>query len=75
VDQLTQQIPFYAVRHCVKPGVTALGLKEGGAGLAMDEHNAKLVTPAMRSRLDSAQADIVGGKLKVIDYTVALACK
>jgi sugar transferase (PEP-CTERM system associated) len=22
VDQLTQQVPFYSVRHCVKPGVT-----------------------------------------------------
>jgi hypothetical protein len=29
----------------------------------------------MRARLDGAQADIVSGKLKVIDYTVALACK
>ena len=59
----------------VKPGVTELGLKEGGVGLAMDEHNAKLVTPAMRARLDAARADIVAGKLKVIDYTVAMACR
>ena len=44
-------------------------------GLAMDEHNAKLVTPAMRARLDAARADIVAGKLKVIDYTVAMACR
>jgi basic membrane protein A len=68
-------LAVYQAFNGVKPGVTALGLKEGGAGLAMDEHNAKLVTPAMRSRLDAAQADIVSGKLKVIDYTVALACK
>jgi basic membrane protein A len=59
----------------VKPGITALGLKEGGVGLAMDEHNAALVTPAMRARLDAARADIVSGKLKVIDYTVALTCR
>jgi basic membrane protein A len=58
----------------VKPGVTALGLKEGGVDLAMDEHNARLITPAMRTRLDAARADIVSGKLKVIDYTVAMAC-
>jgi basic membrane protein A and related proteins len=58
----------------VKPGLTALGLKEGGVGLAMDEHNAKLVTPAMRARLDAAQADIMAGKLKVIDYTVNGRC-
>jgi basic membrane protein A len=59
----------------VKPGVTALGLKEGALDLAMDEHNAKLVTPAMKVRVDAARADIVSGKLKVIDYTVANACR
>jgi len=59
----------------VRPGVTALGLKEGGVDLAMDEHNARLVTPAMRARLDATRADIVSGKLKVIDYTTAMACK
>jgi basic membrane protein A len=58
----------------VTPGVTALGLKEGGVDLAMDQHNAKLVTPAMRMRLDAARADIVAGKLKVIDYTANGRC-
>jgi basic membrane protein A len=58
----------------VTPGVTSLGLSEGGVDLAMDEHNAKLVTPAMRSRLDATRADIIGGRLKVVDYTVALRC-
>jgi basic membrane protein A and related proteins len=59
----------------VQPGISALGLKEGGVDLAMDEHNAKLVTPAMRTRLAAARADIVGGKLKVIDYTLAMRCQ
>jgi basic membrane protein A len=59
----------------VQPGVTALGLKEGGVGLAMDEHNARLVTPAMRARLDAARAEIVSGRLKVIDYTQTLTCR
>jgi basic membrane protein A and related proteins len=58
----------------IQPGVTALGLKEGGVDLAMDRHNAALVTPPMRARLEAARAAIVGGRLKVIDYTVALAC-
>jgi basic membrane protein A and related proteins len=58
----------------VRPGVTALGLREGGVDLAMDEHNARLVTPAMRERLDAARAAIVEGRLKVVDYTVALRC-
>ncbi len=59
----------------VKPGITSLGLKEGGLDYAMDEHNAKLVTAEMKRRVDAARADIVSGKLKVIDYTVANACR
>jgi basic membrane protein A len=59
----------------VKPGITSLGLKEGGLDYAMDEHNAKLVTAEMKKRVEAARADIVSGKLKVIDYTVANACK
>jgi len=59
----------------VKPGVTTLGLKEGGLDLAYDEHNAKLVTPEMRQKVEAAKADIVAGRIKVIDYTEKLACR
>lgn len=59
----------------VQPGVTALGLKEGGLDLAYDDNNAKLVTPDMRRKVDAAKADIVAGKIKVVDYTAALACR
>jgi len=59
----------------VKPGVTALGLKEGALDYAMDENNAKLVPPAMKLKVETAKADIIAGRIKVIDYTVANACK
>jgi basic membrane protein A and related proteins len=59
----------------VKPGVTALGLKEGGLDLAFDDNNAKLVTPEMRRRVDAARADIVAGRIQVIDSTVTGACR
>ncbi|KPF49112.1 hypothetical protein D621_15010 [beta proteobacterium AAP51] len=59
----------------VRPGVTSLGLKEGGLDLAFDEHNAALVTPAMRSRVEAAKADIVAGRLRVVDWTVNKACR
>jgi basic membrane protein A and related proteins len=59
----------------VKPGITALGLKEGGVDYAMDEHNAKLVSADMKKKVDAAKADIISGKLKVVDYTVANSCK
>jgi basic membrane protein A len=59
----------------VTPGLTNLGLKENGVDVAIDQHNAKLVTPEMKSRIDAARADIVSGKIKVIDYMAANACK
>jgi basic membrane protein A and related proteins len=58
----------------VKPGVTALGLKEGALDYAMDEHNAALVTPAMKAKVETARAAIVAGRVAVIDYTVAGRC-
>jgi len=58
----------------VKPGITALGLKEGGVDYALDAHNDKLLTPEMRRRVDAAKANIIAGRLKVTDYTVAGRC-
>jgi basic membrane protein A and related proteins len=57
-----------------KPGVTSLGLKEGGVDYAVDQHNAKLVTPEMKAKVDAAKADIISGKVKVIDYMAANKC-
>jgi basic membrane protein A and related proteins len=67
-------LAVYGAFRGVRPGVTALGLKEGALDYAMDEHNARLVTPTMKARVDAAKADIVSGKLKVVDYTAANAC-
>ncbi len=58
-----------------KPGITALGLKENGVGLAMDAHNAKLVSADVKKKLDAAQAEILAGKIKVADYMADNACK
>ncbi len=68
-------IAVYNAFKGVKPGVTALGLAEGGVDIALDEHNAKLVTPEMKRRVDAARADIIAGKIKVIDYMAANSCK
>ncbi len=59
----------------VRPGITSLGLKEGGLDYALDEHNAKLVTADMKQRVEAARADIINGKIKVIDFTAANSCK
>jgi basic membrane protein A len=52
-----------------------LGLKENGVGYAMDEFNAKLVTPDMKKKVEAAKADIISGKIKVADYLADNACK
>jgi basic membrane protein A len=58
----------------VKPGLTVMGLKDNGVEAAIDQHNAKLVTPQMKARLDAARADIIAGKIKVVDYMAANKC-
>jgi basic membrane protein A len=68
-------VAVYNAFKGVTPGVTALGLKEGGVDYAMDEHNAKLVTADMKKKVDAAKADIISGKIKVIDYMTANSCK
>jgi basic membrane protein A len=68
-------VAVYEAFKGVKPGVSALGLKEGGVDVAIDEHNAKLVTADMKKRVDAARADIISGKIKVIDFMANTACK
>ncbi|MDE2275670.1 MAG: BMP family ABC transporter substrate-binding protein, partial [Burkholderiales bacterium] len=68
-------VAVYRAFKGVQPGVTALGLKEGGLDLAFDAENAPLVTPAMRRQVDAARAAIVDGRLQVIDATVTGACR
>ncbi|MFO1270797.1 MAG: BMP family ABC transporter substrate-binding protein [Rubrivivax sp.] len=68
-------VAVYNAFKGVTPGVAALGLKEGGVDYALDENNAKLVTAEMKKKVDAAKADIIAGKIKVIDYMAANACK
>jgi len=48
-------------------GTTALGLAEDGVGLAMDENNRPLLTPAMLARVEDAREAIVRGRIAVAD--------
>ena len=57
-----------------KAGYAILGLKEGGVDYAYDQFNAKLITPAMKAKVDQAKADIIAGKLKVHDYESTNSC-
>jgi len=68
-------VAVYNAFKGVTPGVAALGLKEGGVDYALDDNNAKLVTADMKKKVDAAKADIIAGKIKVIDYMANNACK
>ncbi len=68
-------LAVYNVAKGHKPGLSVLGLKEGGVDYAVDEFNSKLITPDMKKRVDAARADIVSGKVKVADYMADNACK
>jgi len=68
-------VAVYNAFKGTKPGVTVLGLKEGGVDYALDQHNEKLVPAAMKQKVDAAKADIIAGKINVIDYMAKNECK
>lgn len=68
-------VAVYNAFKGVQPGLLSLGLKEGGVDYALDQHNARLVSADMKNKVDAAKADIIGGRIKVIDYMAANACK
>jgi basic membrane protein A and related proteins len=68
-------VAVYNVAKNHTAGISALGLKEGGVDYAMDKDNDKLVTADMRKKTDTAKADIISGKIKVIDYMAASKCE
>ncbi|MGZ5179919.1 MAG: BMP family lipoprotein [Ramlibacter sp.] len=68
-------VAVYEAANHFAPGVTVLGLKEGGVDYAMDEYNARLVTADMHRKVEAAKADIVAGRIKVADYMADNACK
>lgn len=51
-----------------KAGIVVLGLKEGGVGYAVDEHNKGVLSAGIIAKLEKARADIIAGTLKVTNY-------
>jgi basic membrane protein A and related proteins len=68
-------VAVYNVLKGWKAGTQVLGLKEGGVDYAADQHNAKLLNPALKTKADAVKADIMAGKIKVADYMADNACK
>lgn len=65
VDVAVEQSFAHARAGSWRAGTVELGLAEGGMALAFDEHNAPLITPAMRVAVAAAEADVVGGRVRV----------
>jgi len=68
VDVAVYQTIMDAKNGTWKGGPIVLGLAEDGVGYSLDEHNRKLITPAMEAKLATAKADIIAGQLKVAEY-------
>ena len=58
----------------LKPGINVMDLKAGGVDVAMDDNNAKLITPEMQKAVDTARAGIIDGSIKVHDYMSDNTC-
>jgi basic membrane protein A len=57
-----------------RAGISVLGLKEG-VDWTVDQYNDKLITADMKSKIETAKADIIAGKITVIDYMSNNSCK
>lgn len=57
-----------------KPGLAYKGIKEGGVDWVVDKDNRAVVSSDMEKRVNAARADIVSGKIKVVDYRAANSC-
>jgi basic membrane protein A len=68
-------VAVYQAFKGVTPGTTSLGLKEGGVDYAIDANNEKLIPADMKKKVDAAKADIIAGKIKVIDFMASNSCK
>lgn len=68
VDRVVYDVVAELAQGKFTSGLRRFGLKDSGIDYAMDSHNAGLVTPEMKSKLDGLKADIISGKIKVPDF-------
>ena len=68
VDVATEDFFTDAKNGKFAPGISSLGLKEGGVDAAFDKYNAPLVKPEWKAKVEAAKKDIIAGKIEVHDY-------
>lgn len=74
VDSATFNMFRTAAQGTWKPGILSLGLREGGVGWTLDDHNAALVNVQMRNSMEKIKAAIIDGSIKITDYTEIGQC-
>jgi basic membrane protein A len=74
VDNVTYEAFMQARNGQFTPGVSYKGLKEGGVDWIVDKDNRAVVSADMEKRVNAAKADIISGKIKVVDYRTAGSC-
>jgi basic membrane protein A len=74
VDNATYDAFMKAKNGQFTSGITYLGLKEGGVDWVLDKDNRMVVTPDIEKRVTAARADIIAGRINVVDYRAANAC-
>ena len=68
-------VAVYEAAKNHKPGLMTLGLKEDGVDYALDKYNEKLISAEVKKKVDQAKADIIAGKIKVVDYMTEPSCR
>jgi len=68
VDVAAYEVFKTAQNGTWKSGVKTLGLAEDGVGWSLDEHNIKLVSMPMISKVEHVRQGIISGLIKVHDY-------
>jgi basic membrane protein A len=74
VDNVTYGAFMQARNGQFTPGVSYMGLKEGGVDWVLDKDNRAIVSADMEKRVNAVKADIISGKIKVVDYRAAGSC-
>ena len=67
VDNAVYQIVGDMMNHRFKGGIHVYGLENDGIGYAMDQYNAKLISPDVIRQVEVAKARIIRGEIKVTD--------
>ncbi len=74
IDQAVYDSLMAAKNGTWKPGVRAMGLKEGGVDWAVDKFNRSLISADMEKKINETRQKIIDGKLVVVDFRDKNSC-